>query len=169
MAEHALEGKTVAPPRDWLRMASVALSILGMLVAGYLSYAELVGTGSMVCPSHGEMLFGLPIDCGSVNLSQYAKVGPMPVALLGLGGYITILGVLVLEDRLAILEEYGHFLFFGLTLFGFAFSIYLTWVEVTQIKAFCSWCVTSAVLMTLMFIIAVVRLWRKMNEDLDIE
>jgi uncharacterized membrane protein len=123
----------------------------------------------MICPSHGETIFGLPIDCGTVNVSKYAKVGPLPVALMGLGGYIVILGVLVLQDRLPLLKDYGHLLFFGLTLFGFAFSMYLTWAEVAVIKAFCTWCMASAALMTLLFGLSLIRFWQKMNEDIDEE
>lgn len=166
MTEHTMKRTTGAQTRDWLRLTSVVLTIVGAFVAAYLSYVELVDVNSMVCPSHGSTIFGLPIDCGMVNASPYAKIGPLPVALLGLGGYIAILGVLLLERQLSILEEYGHFLFFGLTLFGFAFSIYLTWAEVAQIRAFCTWCMASAAIMTLLFVIALVRLWQKMNEEI---
>ena len=163
MSERTLKEQTAAAaPRadwDWPRIVSLALAVAGLLVALYLAYAEiLIDTSTMACPSEGGMIFGLPIDCGTVNMSQYATIGPVPVALLGVAGYLAILLLLVLENRLRFLAEHGHLLFFGLTLFGFAFSMYLTWAEVVVIGAFCSWCVASAVLMTALFLLALVRL-----------
>ena len=83
----------------------------------------------------------------------------MPVAVLGVAGYLVILAALALEDRLPLLTVYnGRLLLFGLTLFGFVFSAYLTWAEVVQIKTVCTWCLASAVLMTLLFALSLMRL-----------
>ncbi len=170
-----------APARDLMRIVIIVLSIIGLFVAGYLSYAEILSDPAMMtCPAHDRTVFGLEIDCGTVNLSRYAKVGPVPVALLGLLGYIVILFVVTFaywrrfaRARLPslapvwdLIAEYEHMLFFGLTLFGFAFSMYLTWAEVVKIEKFCSWCMTSAVVMVLLFVIALLRLVRKMNTDI---
>ncbi|MCZ7547140.1 MAG: vitamin K epoxide reductase family protein [Anaerolineae bacterium] len=149
----------LAVTRDAWRLASIVLAVLGVLAASYLSYVKLSGgSAAMACPAEGQTLLGLPIDCGLVDRSLYSMIGPMPVAVLGLGGYVVILLALLLEDRVPFLVEYGRLLLFGLTLFGFAFSLYLTWAEIAQIQAFCIWCVASAVLMTLLFILSVIRL-----------
>ena len=168
MSERALKEHTIAPARvagwDWSRIVSLALAAAGLLVALYLTYAELlIDTSTMACPSEGGTVLGLPIDCGTVNTSQYATVGSIPVALLGVAGYLCILLVLLLENRLGLLMEHGRLLFFGLTLFGFAFSLYLTWAEVAQIKAFCSWCMASATVMTALFVVALFRLGQQLR------
>ena len=152
--------------QDPLRLLSVVIAVLGLAVAGYLSYVAVTDTGqTMSCPASDQTIFGLPIDCGLVDASVYARLGPIPVAVLGFGGYLVILLVLLLETRVPLLVEYGRLAFFGLTLFGFAFSAYLTWAEVAQIRAFCTWCVVSAVLMTVLFIIALVRLRQSLAGD----
>lgn len=171
MSERAFDeglSSGAATIRDWLRIVSLAVAVLGLFVASYLAYVELVGgVENMSCPANEQKIFGLPIDCGNVNVSEYAKLGPLPVALMGVGGYLCILLVLALEDRVPLPMEYGRLMLFGLTLFGFAFSMYLTWAEVTQIKAFCTWCMASAALMTVLFVIAVIRLWQSFNEGLE--
>ncbi len=162
MTERAAEqqvGFLAALTQDWLRLVSIALALLGLLAALYLSYVDLSGAAdTMACPAEGQTLLGLPIDCGLVNRSIYAKVGPIPVAVLGVAGYVLILVVLALEDRAPFFIDNGRLALFGLTLFGFAFSAYLTWAEVTQIQAFCIWCVVSAIVMTLLFVLALIRL-----------
>ncbi|GAB4448213.1 MAG: hypothetical protein Kow00120_18340 [Anaerolineae bacterium] len=168
MSERALREQTVAPATragwDWPRIVGLVLAAAGLLVALYLAYAELlIDTSTMACPSEGGTIFGLPIDCGTVNTSRYATVGPIPVALLGVAGYLGILLVLLLEHRLGLLVAHGRLIIFGLTLFGFAFSLYLTWAEVTQIKAFCSWCMASAAVMTALFVVALVRLGQQLR------
>jgi uncharacterized membrane protein len=149
-------------------MVAIVLALVGVFIAGYLSYVEVIldDTGSMACPAHDQKILGLPIDCGNVNDSEYAMLfGMLPIAVFGLMGYVMIFGVLLLEDRIALLKEYGALLFFGLTLFGFAFSMYLTWAEVVKIKAFCTWCVAQATVMTVLFVIAAVRWWRDFTAD----
>jgi uncharacterized membrane protein len=170
MAEDTLDRGTMSTGvwMSRLRVVAIVLALAGVFIAGYLSYAEVLldDAGSMACPAHDQEFLGLPIDCGNVNNSKYATLfGILPIALFGLMGYLMIFGVLVLEDRIPLLKEYGTLLFFGLTLFGFVFSMYLTWAEVVKIKAFCSWCVTQATVMTVLFIIAAVRWWREFTAD----
>ena len=66
----------------------------------------------------------------------------MPVAVLGLGGYVVILASLALP------EEPGAWSAAFLSLVGFGFSAWLTYVELEKIDAVCQWCVASAVVMT---------------------
>jgi uncharacterized membrane protein len=100
-------------------------------------------------------------DCKTVNASRYAEVYGIPVALLGVVGYSAILAVLLLERRPGFVQQNGSLLFFGLSLTGFLFSLYLIFVEVALIKAYCPFCITSQAAMTLIFIISVIRLVRQ--------
>jgi uncharacterized membrane protein len=134
----------------WLR-APVALSALGVLVSTYLSVKRFTG-GSLVCTRWAE--------CDTVNNSVYAKIYGVPVAFLGLAGYLVLLGL-----ALAALQAEGTAqrrllaLSFVLALGGVAFSAYLTYLELYVIEAVCMWCVISAVLITLLAIIGGVMLW----------
>ena len=147
--------------RDWLRLAGMLLAFLGLLVAAYMSWAELTGQETS-CPGYTAGQEGNPgalaVDCGFVQNSIYAKALGIPVAVLGVGGYLAILVVWALEDRVPLLADYGPMLVFGMALFGFLFSAYLTYAELFIMYTVCTWCLASAVLMTLVFVVAVVRL-----------
>jgi len=84
----------------------------------------------------------------------------VPVALLGLGAFLAILALLVFQTRLAVLQDYAPLAIFGLALTGTLYSAYLTYVELFVIHAICPYCVTSAVLITALLILAVIRLAR---------
>jgi uncharacterized membrane protein len=145
--------------RDWIKIISLALAVIGLLIAGYLSYAELTHT-EIACniqSASGEN------SCASVNNSIYAKIGPLPIAILGLAGYLAILGALLLETRLPVLVCRGKLLVFGMTLFGFLFSLYLTAIEAFVLQEWCQWCIISAITMTLLFGLSFARLWRTIN------
>ena len=77
-----------------------------------------------------------------------------PVALLGLAGYVAILGSLARDGEAA--RTVTAFL----ALAGFGFSGWLTYVEVARLDAICSWCVGSAVCMTLLAALSVTRVLR---------
>ena len=93
-------------------------------------------------------------DCERVQSSRYAELAGVPVALVGLIGYLAILG------SLAIPGEAGRLATASLAFAGLAFSGYLTYVELFEIEAVCQWCVASAVVITLIAVLASVRVWR---------
>ena len=121
-----------------LRRAAGALSAVGAAVAGYLTYVHYVGLTPICGISHG---------CETVQTSQYAFVAGVPVALLGLLLYLTLLAGCVSSGERALMAT------FGLSLVGFAFSAYLTYRELFTIHAICSWCLSSAVILTLLFVV----------------
>jgi uncharacterized membrane protein len=90
--------------------------------------------------------------CIKVQTSQWSKLGGIPVALLGLIGYIGIVASLLAPDR-----EETRLATLGLTLTGFGFSAYLTYRELFSIHAICEWCASSAVILTLLLAGAVTR------------
>ncbi len=142
-----LQGAPVSSSSRWRDGALIALSLLGMAVAGYLTYVETQGVAAFCGPVG---------DCNTVQSSPYAKLfGVLHVSLLGLIGYMAILGVWAWGrwgwGRLC---AYAPLVVLALTLFGVLFSIYLTYLEPFVIGAVCIWCVTSAVIMTLLMLVS---------------
>jgi uncharacterized membrane protein len=97
-------------------------------------------------------------DCSTVNASIYSEVNGIPVAVIGILGYVAILGVLLFENRNSFFKQNGTLMIFGMALTGFLFTVWLIYVEVALLKALCPFCLTSQVAMTLIFIMAVIRL-----------
>jgi uncharacterized membrane protein len=129
-----------------LRIAIGVLALIGIGVAGYLTYVHYEGL-KVLCLSSG--------GCETVQASSFAKLDGVPVALLGLLGYIGIVGSVFVRGEL------GRIAGFAIALIGFGFSMYLTYRELFTIKAICQWCVSSAVLMTLLAILTAVRVLRE--------
>jgi uncharacterized membrane protein len=125
-----------------LRIAIALICVIGIGIAGYLTYVHYAGI-KVLCVSSG--------GCETVQSSRYAKLDGVPVAVLGLAGYILILA------SLAVPGERGRAAAFGLALVGFGFSGYLTYRELFTIHAICQWCVSSAVLMTALVVLTTVR------------
>jgi uncharacterized membrane protein len=128
-----------------LRIAVAVVAVLGLAIAGYLTYVHYAGL-HVLCLSSG--------GCETVQASSYAKLAGIPVALLGLLGYAAILASLALPRDLQV--TIGA----GLAMIGFGFSAYLTYRELFTIEAICQWCVGSAVLMTVLLILTLIRALR---------
>ncbi|HEX2908865.1 MAG TPA: vitamin K epoxide reductase family protein [Phototrophicaceae bacterium] len=148
-----------AQKRDSLRLVSLLLVVAGVIIAGYLSYTGTIGK-SPICAEGVQW-----IDCGAVQNSVYSKLAGIPVAYLGLGMYLLLGAILLLEDRLALLRDYGLILVFGLTLFGFIYSMYLVYVQAAILQAFCEWCLTHEAVMTVLFVVSTVRLVRSLRTN----
>jgi uncharacterized membrane protein len=138
---------------DWLRVISIGLCAAGIFVAGYMSWAEATGNET-VCTNTGS------IDCAAVQTSAYAKTAGIPVANMGLLGYLAILAVLVLEDQVEFLATYGRTLVVSVALGGVIFQTYLTYIEAFVLEKWCEWCVTSYIVISLLFVIGAYRLYR---------
>jgi uncharacterized membrane protein len=128
-----------------LRRTSETLGLAGVGIAGYLTYVHYAGLRPVCGISHG---------CETVQTSSYASLLGAPVALLGLITYVLILASLRLRGELPLLGGYA------LIHIGFLFSAYLTYREVFTIHAICTWCVSSAIVFTLMTIVGTVRVLR---------
>jgi len=136
----------------WLYRSSVALAVLGTLVSIYMTIYKLTENPNM-CLGNG--------GCSVVNSSKYAMVYGIPVAVIGVGGYLAILLLLLIESRNSLLAGNSTLVIFGLALVGFLFTLYLIYVELALIHALCPFCVTSQVTMTILFILSVIRLIRQ--------
>lgn len=125
-----------------LRAVIAVLALAGTGIAGYLTYVHYADV-QVLCLANG--------GCETVQKSSYAKLAGVPVALLGLIGYVSLLA------SLAVRGEAGRVAGAFIAIVGFGFSAYLTYREVFTIDAICQWCVASAVLMTLLAVATTVR------------
>jgi uncharacterized membrane protein len=131
----------VAPPTN--RMVITLLALIGFFVASYL-WAHNAGlTGPIVC--------GVG-DCATVQASEYATIGFVPVSAIGVLGYLVLLGLSFagLQPAHRASRAIGALLLAG-SAGGVAFSGYLTYLEAFVIQAWCQYCVISAILITLIF------------------
>jgi uncharacterized membrane protein len=132
--------------RPALRIVMIVLATVGLGVASYLTYVHYSGSPP-VCTAGGS--------CLKVQTSIYSKLAGVPVALMGLIGYVAILASLLAPEN-----ESARFATLGFTLAGFGFSAYLTYRELFSIHAICEWCASSAVIMTILMLLAVWRFLR---------
>lgn len=124
------------PSEDTLRRAIAFVAALGVGVATYIAIAES-GGGSPVCLAGGT-------GCRTVAESSYSHVAGINIAIFGVIGYALLLGTALLRS------DGARFAGFAISLVGFAYSVYLTYIEIFKIEAICQWCVASAVLMTVL-------------------
>ena len=142
--------KTKNWPEDWQLRLILLLAVPGMVIAFYLL---LFHSGNLieVCRPSGWD------DCGKVSGpdAAYSSIGPFPVALIGLVGYALIFLLIWLKDWLPALDDYMPELMVGLTGVALLFSLGLTALEIFVIQAICRFCVISALIILVMFILAI--------------
>jgi uncharacterized membrane protein len=132
------------PAEATLRRAVAFVATLGLGVATYIAIADS-GGGAPTCLAGGG-------GCETVANSSYSHIAGINVAVFGIVGYLAILATAFFAgDR-------ARFAGFALALGGFGFSVYLTYLEIFTIEAICQWCVASAVLMTVLFLLNATRL-----------
>ncbi|HEY0633356.1 MAG TPA: vitamin K epoxide reductase family protein [Thermoleophilaceae bacterium] len=124
------------------------VALIGVGIATYLVYVHYAGIKPICAAGNG--------GCEKVQTSDYSKLAGIPVADLGLAGYLAILASLFVRGDL------GRLAGAAIALSGFGFSVYLTYREIFTIKAICQWCVGSAVLMTLL---AILTTWRLLKAE----
>lgn len=140
------------------RKIMLALALLGLLIAVYLTWSHY-NEGSALCAQGG--------GCDIVRASRYSEVAGIPIAAFGLLGYLAIVSILLLERWKPSIEENAPLLLFGITLIGFIYSGYLTYLELFVIYALCPYCVASAVVMTLLFAFSVYCLIRNVPDETE--
>jgi uncharacterized membrane protein len=125
------------------------LAVPGVVVAYYL---WLFHQGQ-VFPSCAA---GSWFDCGQVSgpAAPYASLGGIPVALIGLAGYLTIFLITWLREWLPVIEDNLPELLVGVVGLGFVFTLFLTGLEAFVIHSFCQYCLVSAGIITVMFLLA---------------
>jgi len=121
-----------------MRRAITGLALLGLAISAYLTWLHYAGI-EPVCTGIS--------DCERVQSSDYAELMGIPVAVLGVVGYLALLGSLWVRVELTALFSY----------LAVAFSAYLTWAELVRIDAICQWCVVSALTTLAIAVLATLR------------
>jgi uncharacterized membrane protein len=133
-----------APAEGTLRGVATFLATFGIGVATYIAIADS-GGGSPVCIAGGH-------GCQTVAESSYSHLAGVNIAIFGIAGYVVLLACALLRG------DAFRMTAFVVSLIGFGYSLYLTYLELFTIDAICQWCVASAVLMTLLFVTNTVRM-----------
>ena len=123
------------------------LALIGVFVSTYLTLYKFGYIGSLQCAVG---------SCETVNTSRWATFFGLPVAAWGLGFYVSALALVFvgIQERYADSRALSLALV-ALTGWGVLFSGWLTYLELFVIDAICIWCVTSAVIVLVMFAVSV--------------
>ncbi|HYR10405.1 MAG TPA: vitamin K epoxide reductase family protein [Longimicrobium sp.] len=128
------------------RMAIALLALAGLLISSYLTMYKLGFLGEIQCTIGG---------CEKVQTSRWATFLGLPVSAWGLGAYVTILAISIIGIQPRwVRARWVALALFALSAVGVAFSAYLTYLEAFVIHAWCQWCVISAILITLIFLLS---------------
>ncbi|MDI6858548.1 MAG: vitamin K epoxide reductase family protein [Dehalococcoidia bacterium] len=146
--------RTLRAATDWWGPPGViaALSLIGIGVAGYLTYTHWLEE-SVACAGYS--------GCDAVAESEYARVSGVPVAFLGVLGYAAIMLTTLVWLRVG--DRFGEtppLLVWGMALAGTTYSAYLTYLEFFVIEAVCIWCLASAAVMVGILLVATVAVVR---------
>lgn len=140
-------------PENWQIRLIQLLALPGVVVAYYL---WLFHNGTLMTTCGVNDLF----DCGQVSgpTAPYASIGPIPVALIGMIGYITIFLLAWLQDWVHFIDDYMPELMIAVVGMAFLITLGLTLLEFFVIHAFCQYCLISAGIVLVMFILAIMYL-----------
>lgn len=126
--------------------ALIVLSVLGILLATYLFYNFLAK------PLFESCYFNSRINCDAVTKGSLSTLFGIPVSLIGLLGYITILFSSVFKKKLLVL---------GMSTFGMVFCLFITYQEIFILKVICPVCLTCQLVMLVVFILSLVLNYKK--------
>ena len=122
-----------------MRPTLIILALFGVIVAS-LALREHYNTGDSPCDINAKW------DCGIVNHSPFAVLAGVPVAVIGMAGYVIL-------AALALKRAYG--LFLAAALVGLSFSLYLAHVEAHILGVWCIYCVASLVVISLLTLLGI--------------
>jgi uncharacterized membrane protein len=128
----------------------VVAAIIGLLDSLYLAYVKLTNTNIYCTPGLG--------NCDVVNASRYSVLWGIPLGVYGTVAFLMLLCLAVFGKRVKMLALYTELSLFAISLAGFLFSLYLTFIELFVLKAICQWCVLSAIMMTTIFVTTIHKL-----------
>lgn len=133
-------------------MIIAALALGGVGLATYLAMYKLGMIGTLACTVG---------SCETVNLSRWSTFIGIPVAVWGVGFYVVVFLVALsgTTERLVNEAWVSHALLL-LTGWGVVFSAWLTYLELYVIRAVCMFCVISAILVTVIFLLSALE-WRR--------
>ena len=128
------------------RMGAALLSLVGLFVSAYLYLFKIGRIGTLACGTGG---------CETVQLGPWSRFAGVEVALIGVLGYAVLLVLSLAALQPALADRRGPATALAvLAGIGVGFSIYLTYLELFVIHAICRWCVASAVIISAVFVLA---------------
>lgn len=146
VAAHSAARRPRRVPR-WVRVTSLALSLLGLAVSAYLTFEHYSAAETLACPDTGA------VNCVKVTTSEYASFLGVPVASLGLLFFVLVT-VLCLPPAWRSSSPLMSAARFTVITGGVAFVVYLVWAELFRLDAICLWCtVVHAVTLVLFAVI----------------
>ncbi len=123
---------------------NVLLGIVGLSIAFYI-YHKKRRSAPLVCP--------IGSDCDSVVHSDYAEFFGIPLEKIGLLYYFLIVAFYATAFFVPALNEgMIHFIMLGVTLGSFLFSLYLISIQAFVLHEWCTWCLGSATVSSLIFV-----------------
>jgi len=132
------------------RQAISLLSLVGFLISLYLWLHAIGVVGDLKCGTG---------SCEVVQSSPYARVAGVPVAFFGVLGYLALLITALVSLQPAFLPKRGpSLLLAALATGGLLFTAYLTYLEAFVIQAWCRWCLGSAAVIAVIWVVAVLGL-----------
>jgi uncharacterized membrane protein len=127
---------------------AAAVALYGVVASAYLTWVHYSGTLALCIGVGG---------CETVQTSRYAEAGPLPVALVGLVGFIPMAALALWRLRVDA-PDWTLTALFGLSLAGTLYVAYLTYLELFVIAAICPWCVSVALAAVGLFLLTVMEL-----------
>ena len=131
----------------WLVLSFIIVSFLGFLDASYLTVKHYTG-GTITC--------SLTDGCDTVTNSEYSQIFGIPVALMGMLYYLSVLGLSLLyfDTRN---PKFARLLL-PLTCLGVAASAWFVYAQIALIEAICQYCMLSATTSTVLFVFGLLTL-----------
>lgn len=150
------------PKPRWPGLVGTLASIVGLGIAGYLTYEHYTGSSSLTCSDKGI------VNCLEVTTSTYSKVAGVPVAVLGLIFFVVmlILQLPVMWNRPGSAIRRVRMTWAVIGLFA---VLYLLYTELFKIDAICLWCTAVHVLTFVVFVSTVLATvsTSPLDDDLD--
>ena len=131
------------------------LAVLGIVVSGVSLQHHFAKSKTGYCD------FGQNFNCDIVNRSQYSSIAGIPVAGIGIAGYLALLAFATLYREKA--ETPALLALMGLA--GLLFAVYLTYVEGFILQAWCILCLSSLTLILLITLTSALLLWQTMRRS----
>jgi vitamin-K-epoxide reductase (warfarin-sensitive) len=124
-----------------VRALIILFAVLGIVVSSLALKVHYDDPGKEPCSINDKW------DCGVVNHSPYAVIGPIPVAAIGIAGYLLIALLALMRRRTVLLP---------IVLVALAFTLYLTHIEASVLGVYCLYCVISQGIIAILALLAII-------------
>lgn len=132
---------------DWKKCSIISFSFAGFWVSCYLLWAHL---------TNHQVFCGNSISCDLVLKSHYSTIAGIPVTFFGMLTYLILLIITLLRGHVGkYFDTNIRITTYGISLTGFLYSGYLSYIQMFVLNATCIWCLTSMILITFIFIITI--------------